>query len=107
MKFTVNGNEYEGAKYDYNAHCEMQEMGVDVLEIKKKPMLVARAYFALSAGLDTEEAGKEIEKHIIGGGDLGDIIVALLKEMEQSDFFQSIIQKSKKDEKSEKAVAKK
>lgn len=99
MKITVNGNEYEAAKYDFNAHCAMQEMGVDVFEIKKKPMLAARAYFALSSGMDLEDAGKEIEKHIIGGGEMVDIIVALLKEMEASDFFQSIVQ-TKKEKKS-------
>lgn len=91
MKFTINGTEYEGAKYDYNTHCELQELGVEVLEIKKKPHAIARAYLAISSGMDLETAGKEIEQHVINGGNLNDIIVALLKEMDQSDFFRAII----------------
>lgn len=94
MKFTVNGTEYEGAKYDYNTHCDLSEMGVNALEIRKKPESVARAYFAISSGLSTQEAGEEIEKHIIGGGDLSGIIIALLQEMDQSDFFRSITKRT-------------
>lgn len=107
MKFTINGKEYEGAKYDYNTHCELQEMGVEVLEIKKKPQAIMRAYLAISSGMDLEDAGKEIEQHIINGGDLSDIIIALLKEMDQSDFFQAIINRAKKDSTEEPKKAKK
>ena len=99
MKFTINGTDYEGAKYNYNTHCNLSEMGVNALEIRKKPESVARAYFAISSGLTVEEAGDEIEQHIINGGDLSEIIIALLKEMDKSDFFRSIMQKAKEDEK--------
>lgn len=94
MKFTVNGNEYEGAKYDFNTHCNLSEMGVNALDIRKKPESVARAYFAISSGLTTQEAGEEMEKHIIAGGDLSEIIIALLTEMDQSDFFRSITKRN-------------
>ena len=99
MKFTVNGTEYEGVKYNFNTHCTLSEMGVNPLEVRKKPESVARAYFAVSSGLTVDEAGEEIEQHIINGGDLSGIIVAMLKEMEQSDFFRSIIQKTKDEDK--------
>ena len=99
MKFTVNGTEYDGAKYNFNTHCALSEMGVNPLEIRKRPESVARAYFAISSGLTVEEAGDEIEQHIINGGDLSEIVIALLKEMDQSDFFRSIVQKTKSEDK--------
>ena len=99
MKVTINGNEYEMAKYDYNTHCAFQESGVSALDIRKKPESVIRAYLAISSGMTVEEAGEEIEQHIINGGDLGDIAIALLKEMDKSDFFQAIVKKNKAQDK--------
>ena len=72
-KFTINGKEYEGAKYNYNTSCEFEEMGIQVSEIGKKPQSVLRAYLAISSGMDVEDAGAEIEAHIIAGGTLEDI----------------------------------
>jgi hypothetical protein len=99
MKFTINGNEYESAKYDYNTHCAFQEFGVNALDIRKKPESVLRAYLAISSGMSAEEAGEEIEKHIINGGDLTDLVVALTKEMGKSDFFQAILKKNQTEDK--------
>ena len=56
MKFTINGTEYEGAKYDYNTHCDFDAMGVNVLTIRKNPLPVIRAYLAISSGMDLHEA---------------------------------------------------
>ena len=99
MKFTINGNEYEGAKYDYNTHCAFQEYGVTALDIRKKPESVLRAYLAISTGMTPEEAGEEIEKHIIGGGNLEELAIGLIKEMGKSDFFQAIVKKNQTEDK--------
>ena len=87
MKFKVNGKEYEGAKYDFNTHCEFDSMGVNPLMLKDNPLPVIRAYLAISSGMTLTEAGNELEKHFIGGGDFTEIIVNLAKELNESDFF--------------------
>ena len=91
MKFTVNGKEYEGAKYNYNASCLFEEMGVAISDLGRKPQSVLRAYLAISGGMDLEEAGEEIEKHIIAGGTLGEMTSALNTELNESGFFKALL----------------
>jgi len=98
MKFTINGKEYEGAKYNYNTSCELEEMGVSIAELGKKPQSIMRAYLAISGGMELDEAGNEIEQHLINGGELTDIQNAFAKELSDSGFFKSLLELSKKDE---------
>lgn len=92
MKFKVNGVEYEGAKYDFNTHCEFDAMGINVLSVMKKPLPVIRAYLAISTGMDIEAAGKELEKEFLKGGDFSDIMNCLAKECNESDFFMKMVE---------------
>lgn len=102
MKFTVNGKEYEGAKYNYNTSCEFEEMGVSIAELGRKPQSVMRAYLAISGGMDLDDAGNEIEQHLINGGTLTDIQNAFAKELSDSGFFKSLLNLTKEDEAQEK-----
>jgi len=93
--FTVNGKEYKAKAFDFNLVCDLEDMGVPLEEIGKKPMSLVRAYFGLCAGKGREFAGKEIEDHIIGGGTFDDIMTAMSDEMEKSDFFRNLNEKAK------------
>lgn len=93
-KITVNGKKYTAKAFDFNTICELEDMGVALQDAQKKPMSVARAYFAVCAGLDADDAGKELEQHIIGGGKFDEIINTMTKEMEKSDFFQALGKKA-------------
>ena len=46
-----------------------------------------------------EEAGQEIEAHIVGGGDLSDLSTAFMKACDDSAFFKAMITKAKTAEK--------
>ena len=107
MKFTINGKEYEGAKYNYNTSCAFEEYGVAVSDIVLTPMNVLRAYLSISSGMDIYEAGNEIEAHLIAGGDIQDIQKALGHEMSESGFFQTLLNKVKEDEESPETQEKK
>ena len=89
-KFTVNGKEYKAKAFDFNMVVDLEEMGVSLAESAKKPMSMVRTYFAICSGLALDVAGKEIEQHIIGGGKLDDVMTAMSKEMEESDFFRAL-----------------
>lgn len=89
-KFKINEKEYNAKTFDFNLVCDFEDMGVSMQEIGKKRMSVTRAYLALCGGMSNEEAGKEIEQHIIAGGNLENISQALSEEMEKSDFFRSL-----------------
>lgn len=88
--FTVNGKEYKAKAFDFNLVCDLEDMGISLEQAENKPMSMVRAYFGLCVGRDKEFAGKEMEAHIIDGGTFDDIMTAMSKEMEESDFFRSL-----------------
>lgn len=100
--FTVNGKTYTARPFDFNTVCDLEDSGVSLANIKDKPMSAVRAYFTLCYPGDKETAGKEIENHLIGGGDMVGIIEAMNKEMEESDFFQALSKKEDKESPKEK-----
>lgn len=86
-KFTINGVTYIAHPFGFNTICELEEMGVSIETANDKPMSMIRAYFGICSGLDKENAGKQMELHLINGGNFDDITEAMSKEMEVSDFF--------------------
>lgn len=92
-KFVVNAKEYVAKEFTFNLVCDLEDMGYDVAQMGNKPMTIVRAYFALCAGITEEVAGREIENHIIGGGDFGAISEVMQEQMEASDFFRNLTQR--------------
>lgn len=88
--FTVNGKEYSVKAFDFNLICDLEDMGISLETASSKPMSMVRAYFGLCAGKDKENAGKEMEAHVIGGGSFDDIMKVVSDEMEKSDFFRNL-----------------
>lgn len=93
MKFKINGKEYNGAKFDYNAYCTFSEMGIPVDKLLGDPFVGVRGYLAISGDMTVEEAGRELEEHIINDGDLTDISNAFYNEIKSSGFFQKLLEK--------------
>lgn len=94
--FVVNHKRYTARAFDFNLMCDLEDMGFAIQDIVSKPVSTARAYFALCAEMDKDEAGKELELHMIDGGKLDVVTTAMSKEMNQSGFFQYL--KSNKTE---------
>ena len=90
--FTINEKRYTAKPFTFNTICELEENGVSLAEMSKKPMSMARAYFALCLNGDKEKAGQEIEEHVKHGGNLNEIYNAMGEEMNESDFFQALNQ---------------
>ena len=88
--FTVNGKLYQAREITFNAICELEDAGVSLTEIESKPISTVRSYFAICLGGNKEVAGQEIEKHIINGGNLDEIMTAFREELADSDFFQAL-----------------
>lgn len=92
-KLVINGTEYDYPEMDFNAICDLQENGVDVFNPKsmsKKPILTARAIVAWALGIEVEEAGEEIQKHILNGGSLDGLFTGFFEVVEDSGFFKSL-----------------
>lgn len=88
--FTVNGKEYKAKPIEFDTVCDLEDMGVSVVDAEKKSFSLARAYFAICAGKGNDFAEQEIQKHVVSGGNLKDIFDVLNAEMERSDFFRAI-----------------
>lgn len=92
--FTINGKRYNAKPFDFNTVCDLEDNGVSLSEMSKKPMSLARAYFSLCFNGSKEDAGREIQEHVKAGGDFNELYTAMGDEMNESDFFQAL----KKDE---------
>ena len=95
--FTINGKKYNSKPFDFNLVCDLEDMGVSMQEMGRKRMSVTRAYLALCGGISIEVAGKEIEQHIVAGGTLEVLNNALNDEMENSDFFRTLIKATEEE----------
>nr|DAE40882.1 MAG TPA: tail assembly chaperone protein [Caudoviricetes sp.] len=103
---TINGKVYSTKEITFNSICEFEEMGVSMSDIEEKSMMFVRGYAAMCMGKKAEQAGQEIEAHILGGGDMGEITEALKEAVEESGFFQALSKRAKeKDAESQTAAA--
>ena len=89
----INGKDYQNAEINFNAVCELEDMGIKIFNLKGvSGAKLARAYVALCMGgadmLDV--AGVEINQHIINGGKLDTITEAFSKAVNESGFFQAL-----------------
>lgn len=90
--FKVNDKTYKAVTFDFNTVCNLEDMGVTISDMRKKPTSIIRAYFALCADIDADDAGKEIEQHIIKYKSMPSIVEAMTAEMEESDFFRALFE---------------
>lgn len=91
--FVINGKRYNAKPFDFNTVCDLEDNGVSLSEMSKKPMSMARAYFALCFNGSKEDAGREIEAHVKAGGDFTTLYQTMGDEMNESDFFQALNKK--------------
>ena len=86
---TINGRVYKARELDFNFLCNLGDNGIDISDIDKKMLSTLRVYVAYCMGTSVEEAGEEINNHVIGGGNLEDIIAVFSTKAEDSDFFRA------------------
>lgn len=95
--FTINEKRYQAKPFDFNTVCDLEDNGVSLAEMTKKPMSMARAYFALCLNGDKEKAGNEIQEHVKHGGDFNELYTVMGEEMNDSDFFRALNQKEEEE----------
>lgn len=76
-------------KINFGALIELEELGLDIAEIEKKPFKLIAILVAYYSDLSIEKATEEITKHLENGGKISDFN-SLLQEFTQSDFFQKM-----------------
>lgn len=103
--FTINGKRYKAPAFDFNTVCDFEEAGISLSDAAKKPTSMIRMYFALNFDGDKEKAGKELEEHMIKGGTFEDLTDAMVKEMNESHFFQALNKNTKTEDPEEEETA--
>lgn len=98
--FELNGKKVIAKDIDFNAIAELQEMGVDIFA--DKGISSIRGYVAYCLGIDKEEAGKEIEAHIIASDcspmdALNEIASVMAEKIGESGFFRKVIESQTKE----------
>lgn len=86
----INENRYDIPELDFDAVCELEENGVDLLAMNKnnpKLATMVRGFTAWIMGCDSKTASEEIEEHIANGGSLADILTSVSRAIESSGFF--------------------
>ena len=93
-KITTNSKDYNIDKViDFNGICELEDLGLDLSNLKKTKMSSIRALLAYVGGMDTDTAGAEIMEHLKKGGSFEDF-TPLINSLVESDFFQATRQPS-------------
>lgn len=98
----INGNRYNIPEMNFDAVCELEEAGVNILGADKSNMKLATMARGLTAwimGVDAQTASKELEAHIANGGNIVDIITRTTEAMQKSGFFAQNRQKQPQDHK--------
>lgn len=88
--FEVNNKTYIAKDFTFNLLCDLEETGLSLEDMDKKPMSLIRTYFMFCAGIDKEKAGAEIEAHLAKGGEFNDILNVMGEKMNDSGFFRSL-----------------
>ena len=73
----INGRDYKVQELDFNAICELEEKGVELLGMSEKnPKLatMVRGFVAWVMNVPAEVAAKEIQHHIQNGGSFEGIL---------------------------------
>lgn len=89
--FEFNGKQLK-LEIDYNTMCELEDMGLSIMEIETKTMTTIRAllYIALrktDKSITIEETGKQVTEYFANGGNIEKLGEAFTKAINNSGFF--------------------
>lgn len=86
----VNGRSYLIPELTFNSMCQLEEMGVSLLDRNNNPLSTIRGFVALAVG-DMETAGIELQEHILKGENVEYIMDKLDEALKNSRFFQAML----------------
>lgn len=87
---TINGKNYRIPEVDFDAVCDLEERGVDLLSADAKHPKLAitlRGIVAWIMGVNERAASAEIMAHINNGGSIIEIMNGVTAAMQDSGFF--------------------
>lgn len=89
-EIVINGKVYPTKEITFNTVCQFEDMGIPMSEIEAKSIMFVRAYAAMCMDKKADQAGDEIEKHVMNGGSIDELADVLHQAVEESGFFQAL-----------------
>ena len=89
-EIVINGKAYPTKEITFNTVCQFENMGIPMSEIEAKSIMFVRAYAAMCMDKKADQAGDEIEKHVMNGGSIDELADVLRQAVEESGFFQAL-----------------
>ena len=88
-EITINGRNYTVPELDFNAVCDLEEKGVNILNMGNdmKIATMVRGLTAWIMNVDLATASREIQAHIQNGGNVMDILNSFTAAVDNSGFF--------------------
>ena len=98
MNVKINQKIYKVPELTMEHYVKMEEQGFSIIEAfqKRQMMLVAMGFTCAVVGCDRDDAEKLLTQHVLGGGNIVDIVNAFSKAVAQSDFFKKMLGLDKK-----------
>lgn len=93
--FKVNGKEIIGAEITFGTVRKMTKLGVDFNNITADLPGLVSAYVTVSTHASQDTVDRELQAHIVNGGNFDEILDAFQNEMDESDFFQALAKTDK------------
>ena len=92
-KVKINNKNYDVPELTFRHFTKMEEQGFSIVDAfqKKQFMLMAMGFTCAVTGADRDEAERLLEQHVLGGGNIGDIVAAFNKAVGESDFFKKML----------------
>lgn len=93
VKVKINGKTYKVKEMGFSEYTKMEEQGFSIIDAfrKKQLTLIAMGFACAVIGCDREDAEDLINQHVLGGGNIIDIVEAFSNAVAESDFFQKML----------------
>lgn len=97
-EIVINGKMYPTKEITFNTVCQFEDMGIPMSEIEAKSIMFVRAYAAMCMDKKADQAGDEIEKHVMNGGSIDELADVLRQAVEESGFFQALSKRAETED---------
>ena len=71
---TIDGITFDLVPLDWGVAAKLEQMGVDYRNWQDRPVAFAVGMFAVSAGLDFQDAAQHVSSHIQAGGNIDEFL---------------------------------
>lgn len=108
MNVKINNKNYPVKALGFKDMIHMEDMGFPIFSLikDKKVFSMAVAFVGIVAECDRDEAERLCEQHLLGGGNLGDLVATFDKALDESDFFKKLLGDTQEKTEKPKANAK-